>query len=232
MKLVIFYNMDSEKILFCYRDDKAKRIVVFQTPKEKRMMAAVPCVKRFAGKERPIKKTKLKKAIEKAYMEAGTERLWLNEELCDYLEMDKMEWPRSLLMEWFMGICDYHTLILADDMAGNAADLIFQKTEKLAMVVVLIFDRNREVYENIALDLYQKEGLVLQIFIYEKLKRGLENFFDGLVVKGRTALLDLKDGKDFLIKELPKTIDYYSFEDRNRLFLDTCRKNSYNTLTK
>ena len=104
-----------------------------------------------------------------------------------------------------MGICDYHTLILADDMAGNAADLIFQKTEKLAMVVVLIFDRNREVYEN---------------------------FFDGLVVKGRTALLDLTDGKEFLIKGLPKTIDYYSFEDRNRLFLDTCRKNSYNTLTK
>lgn len=232
MKLVIFYNMDSEKILFCYRDDKVKSIVLFQTPKEKRMVAAVPLVKKFAGKERLIKKAKVKKAIEMSYAKAGAERLWLDEELCDYLEMDKMEWPRSLLLEWFMGICDYHTIIFADDMAGNAAELIFQKTEKLAMVVVLVFESNLEVYENIALDLYQKEGLVLQILVYEKLKKGLGNFFDGLVVKGRTALLDLTDGKDFLIKGLPKTIDYYSFEDRNRLFLDTCRKNSYNTLTK
>ena len=35
--------MDSEKILFCYRDDKLKKPVLYETTDATKVMAALPC---------------------------------------------------------------------------------------------------------------------------------------------------------------------------------------------
>jgi len=51
-------------------------------------------------------------------------------------------------------------------------------------------------------------------------------------LKGRSALLDFDDKRGFWAKRIQNEIGYYSFGREIGLFLDTFRKNSYNTLIK
>lgn len=223
--------MDSEKILFCYREDKVKKPWISEIGAGK-MLAFVPCVQKFALREYPIRIKKVKNQIQKIYHTTGAEGLWLDDKLCDYLHMESMEWPESLLYDWLMKIPDFHTLVFADNPSGLANKVMPLKIEKLAAAAVIGYEENLSVYEETAADLYREEGLVLQIYTYEELRKSKENILDRIVTKGRVALLDLNGGRSFWDKRLSKDMGYYSFEDWNRLFLDTCRKNSYNTLTK
>ena len=223
--------MDSEKILFCYREDKVKKPLISEIGAGK-MLAFVPCVQKFALREYPIRMKKMKSQIENIYYATGAESLWLDDKLCDYLHMEPMEWPESLLYDWLMKIPDFHTLIFADNPSGLAQKVIPLKIEKLAVAAVICYEENLSVYEEASADLYREEGLVLQIYTYEDLRKNKENILERLVIKGRVAVLDLDGRRSFWDKRLSKDIGYYSFEDWNRLFLDTCRKNSYNTLTK
>lgn len=223
--------MDSEKILFCYREDKVKKPWISEIGAGK-MLAFVPCVQKFAFREYPIRIKKVKNQIQKIYHTTGADSLWLDDKLCDYLHMEPMEWPESFLYDWLMKIPDFHTLIFADNPSGLAKKAISLKTEKLAAAAVICYEENLSVYEETAADLYREEGLVLQICTYEELRKSKENISDRIVTKGRVAVLDLNGGRSFWDKRLSKDMGYYSFEDWNRLFLDTCRKNSYNTLTK
>lgn len=223
--------MDSEKILFCYREDKVKKPWISEIGAGK-MLAFVPCVQKFALREYPIRIKKVKNQIQKIYHTTGADSLWLDDKLCDYLHMEPMAWPESLFYDWLLKIPDFHTLIFADNMSGLAKKVISLKTEKLAAAAVICNEENLSVYEETAADLYREEGLVLQICTYEELRKSKENISDRIVTKGRVAVLDLNGGRSFWDKRLSKDMGYYSFEDWNRLFLDTCRKNSYNTLTK
>ena len=223
--------MDSEKILFCYREDKVKKPWISEIGAGK-MLAFVPCVKKFALGEYPIRVEKVKRQIEKIYHTTGAESLWLDDKLCDYLHMEPMEWPESLLYDWLLKIPDFHTLIFADSLSGLAKKVIPVKIEKLAAAAVVCYEENLSDYDEIAADLYREEGLVLQKYTYEELRKNKENILERFVIKGRAAVLDLDGRRSFWDKRLSKDMGYYSFEDWNRLFLDTCRKNSYNTLTK
>ena len=224
--------MNSEKILFCYREDKVKKPVIFDAEEDCRVVAAIPCSRSFFGKKFPIRKQQVKRWIAESYEKAGAEYFWLEEELCEYLQMKKMDLPEVLLKNWLERIPFFHTLIFADDEAGRAIDYIPNKTDKLAIACVVCFEKYRVEYENLAIELFQKEGIVLQVLTYGMLEKNVHLFQEQVVVKGRAALLDFDRRRSFWDRRLKKDIGYYSFWNENRLFLDTFKKNRYNTLTK
>ena len=240
----IFYNMDSEKILFCYRDDEINRPTVYGPADEMRIVAAIPCCRHWPGKVMPIEQRlfgeklflqsqrQVKKSIAGIYEKSGAGYLWLDESLCDFLQMEKMDLPEILLEKWLDGIPFFHTLILADDRRGRALEAIYGRMDKLAAVCVVCYEKNISDYEAAAVKLFQNEGIVLQIFTYEMLNGNPEFLWDNLVIKGRAAVLDLDEKYSFWDKRLLRDIGYYSFWKEIRLFLDTFQKNRYNTLTK
>ncbi len=224
--------MEYEKILFCYRDDKLKKPFIHETNAENKLVVALPCQKRILGKDFGIKKERIQKWIREIYELGKADYLWLEDELCDYLKMERMDLPDSLISEWLNKIPFYHTLIFADNISGVALRFLTQKTDKVAMLGVVCYKKDIDEYENLARELFLKEGIVLQVFTYENLQKSSCDFTKELVTKGRTALLDLDMGRGFWDKRLKKEIAYYSFRNENRLFLDTFKKNRYNTLTK
>lgn len=224
--------MDHEKILFCYRDDKVKKPVIFETGEETKVVAALPCTRAFFKKELVISRKRIKKDIAKIYETSGAQFLWLDEELCSFLQIEKMELPEKLLVDWLLQIPFFHTLIFADDGNAMALEHISQKTDKLAGACVVCYEKFLEDYEELASILFQREGIVLQIFTYEELEKRVQNISVQMVLKGRAALLDFEERRSFWDRRLGKEISYYSFLNENRLFLDTFRKNRYNTLTK
>lgn len=224
--------MDSEKILFCYRDDKIKRPVIFDTVEGNKIVAAIPCSKIFLGKRVSISHKRVKKWIAKCYETAETQYFWLEEELCNFLQMEKMDLPEILIEDWLLEIPFFHTLIFADDDTGRAIEYIHTKTDGLAAVCVVCYEKYVMEYENLATCLFQKEGIVLQIFTYEQLEKKTRSFCEQVILKGRAALLDFDGRRAFWDKRISKDIGYCSFWNEIRLFLDTFKKNSYNTLTK
>lgn len=224
--------MDREKILFCYRDDKVKKPVVYETGEATKAVAAIPCTRVFLKKELLISKQRIKKQIAKIYEESGAQFLWLDDELCSFLQIERMELPEKLLVDWLSQIPFFHTLIFADDGNAGALEHISKKTDKLAGVCVVCYEKFIGDYENLSGVLFQREGIVLQIFSYEELEKRTQTFSEQVILKGRAALLDLEERRSFWDRRLGKEISYYSFLNENRLFLDTFRKNRYNTLTK
>lgn len=224
--------MDREKILFCYREDKFKNPVILESNSPEKMVAAIPVCYTFFRRHRNKKMQTVKRQIAKCYEESGASYLWLSDELCEYLKMEKMELPGCLIEKWLLGIPFYQTLILADDASGRMMDYLYQKTDRIAALCIVCHGKYEEAYEKVASVLYQKEGLFLQVISYEKLRENPDFLTKELVIKGRAAILDLADEKAFWLGMAPEDIRYHSFYAENRLFLDTCKKNSYNTLTK
>ena len=224
--------MDNEKILFCYRDDETPAPCVKETGRIDRAVVAIPCVKTFLGRKFRISAGKLKKQIASVYEECEAQYLWLDDELCEYLKMDKTDLPDILIDDWLEKIPFYHTLLFADDSAMHAFNYLSKKTERLATLGVVCYETHREAYDTLAVELFLREGIVLQIFSYEELEQNIRIFRNQAVLKGRVALLDFEERRNFWDRRLGNEIAYHSFLMENRLFLDTFRKNRYNTLTK
>ena len=224
--------MDNEKILFCYRDDKIKKPIIFDTKDAIKQVAAVPCSRKFLGKTIPVSQNRIKREIAEIYEKTEAGYLWLEDELCEFLKMKKMEYPEMLFERWLAEIPFFHTLIFADDTKGRAIDYILGKTERVAAVCVVCEGERISDYEELAVTLFQREGIILQIFTYEMLEDHSRLFEKELIVKGRAALLDFDEKRSFWDRRLLKDMRYYSFGKEIRLFLDTFQKNGYNTLTK
>ncbi len=224
--------MDSEKILFCYRDDKIKKTAFYETTDEMLLVAPLPCARTLFGRSFSISPKQIKKNIAGVYEASGAQYLWLDDALCDFLQMDRMYLPEILLEKWLEEIPFFHTLVFADDKRGRALGYIRMKTDRLAAVCIVCYDKNVPEYENLAATLLQKEGIVLQIFTYEMLTACPKLFESELILKGRAAVLDFEGKRSFWDKRLLNDMGYYSFWKEIRLFLDTFQKNRYNTLTK
>ncbi len=224
--------MDSEKILFCYRNDKIKKPIIYESTDGMKIVAAVPCVRSFLGKTFFISHKQVKKNIAALYEASGAEYLWLDDSLCEFLQMEKMDLPEILVEKWLLEIPFFHTLVFADDKKGRVLKHILAKTDKLAAACVIVYEKSMADYEELAAELFRKEGIVLQIFTYERLEERADVFARDLIKKGRCAVLDFNSRRSFWDKRLQKDISYYSFWEEIRLFLDTFQKNRYNTLTK
>ena len=224
--------MDSGKILFCYRDDKIKKPTLYETEGEMRLVAALPCTKTKFGKQFILRQKLIKKYIVDIYEVSEAEYLWLDDALSEFLQMEQMDLPEILVERWLEKIPFFFFFFFADDKKGRAANYICQRTDRLAAVCVVCYDKNITEYENLAGTLLQKEGIFLQIFTYEMLSLNPKLFEKNLNIKGRSAVLDFEENKAFWDKRLLKDMSYYSFLKEIRLFLDTFRKNRYNTLTK
>lgn len=224
--------MDNEKILFCYRDDKQRKPIVFGSTDDIKTVAAVPCIRRIWKKRISIKQKWLKKDIARLYERSKAGYLWLDDALCDFLGMERMDLPGSLIANWLSKIPFFHTLIFADDEKGSALEYILTKTDKVAAICVVCYENNVSAYEELAKKIFQREGIVLQVFTYEVLGEKLIPFGEKAILKGRSAVLDFDRKRSFWDKRLSDDIGYYSFWHQIRLFLDTFQKNGYNTLTK
>ncbi len=224
--------MDSEKILFCYRDDSIKKATLYCTEDVARHMAAIPCCRKLWGKDFLISQRKVKKSIAEIYENSGAGYLWMEEDLCEFLQMEKMDLPDVLWEKWLYGIPSFHTLIFADDTKGRAIRFLEEMTQNLAAVCVICYNEFVPEYEELSHRLFLKEGIVLQVLTYEMLAQRQNAFEQEVLFKGRVAVLDFADKRSFWDKRLLKDMGYYSFWKEMRLFLDTFRKNRYNTLTK
>ena len=228
----IFYNMDSEKILFCYRDDELKKAMLLPGAIDMGFVATVPCSRKILGRAIEIRQSTVKKSIAMLYEQSAADYLWLEDSLCEFLQMGKMDLPDVLRRKWLCGIPCFHTLIFADDIKGHAIRFIEEKSDTLAAVCSVCYEKYVLDYEEIARKLFLKEGLVLQILTYEKIEKWPDLFKQEVLLKGRAALLDFDDRRAFWDNRLLKDMGYYSFSKEIGLFLDTIRKNRYNTLTK
>lgn len=197
-----------------------------------REVVAISCVKTIWGRKFRISTAKLKKQIASIYEKCGASYLWLDDELCEYLKMEKQDLPDVLIDDWLEKLPFYHTLVFSDDNAMRAYEYVSKKTERLAILGVVCYEVHREAYEALAAELFLKEGIVLQIFSYEELEKNTQIFRTQAVLKGRAAVLDFEERRSFWDRRLGNEIVYHSFLMENRLFLDTFRKNRYNTLTK
>lgn len=224
--------MDSEKILFCYRDDKVKKAMLYQDMTEMGVVAAIPCTRKIFGKNRELRQGVVKKSIATLYEMSEANYLWLEDSLCEFLQMEKMDLPDILRNKWLEKIPFFHTLIFADDEKEHAIRFMEEQSGNLAAVCVICYEKYILDYEELARKLFLKEGLVLQIFTYEKLEERRGLFSQAVLFKGRVALLDFDDRGSFWEKRCLKDMGYYSFWKEMGLFLDTIRKNRYNTLTK
>ena len=224
--------MESRNVIFCIRDDDIKDIVLYEGTKNMGSVVAVPCSKKRFGRKVNFSQTKVKQKIVTLYEKTGAEYLWLDEALCEFLHMEKMDFPESLWRSWLLEIPSFHTLIFADDSKARALNFIEGKSHHLAAVCVVCYEQNFMDYEFFARSLFEREGLVLQIFTYEEIEKQKDLFFKEVYLKGRSALLDFDGKAVFWEKRLQNEIRYYSFRREIGLFLDTFRKNSYNTLIK
>ena len=224
--------MDSRNVIFCLRDDEIKDIVLYKVPDSMGSVAAVSCSRKRFGKNLKLSQSKVKQKIVTIYEKTGAEYLWLDEALCEFLHMEKMDFPEVLWRNWLSEIPTFHTLIFADDMTAHALDFIEEKSHNLAAVCVVCYEQYFMDYEFWARSLFEKEGLVLQIFTYEEIEKQKDLFFKEVYIKGRAAVLDFDNKTSFWEKRLQNEIGYYSFRKEMGLFLDTFRKNRYNTLTK
>ena len=224
--------MDSRNVIFCVRDDGIKDIVVCDGPGNMGSVAAVPCSKKRFGRKFKCSKDKVKQKIVTLYEKTGAEYLWLDEALCEFLQMEQMEFPDILWRNWVSKIPSFHTLIFADDLKAHALDFIEEKSHNLAAVCVVCYEQYFMDYEFFARSLFEREGLVLQIFTYEEIEKQNDLFIKEVYLKGRAALLDFDDKSMFWEKRLQNEISYYSFRREMGLFLDTFRKKRYNTLIK
>lgn len=224
--------MDNEKILLCYRDDKEKKPKSLNADERQRVAAAIPCVKTIWKFSIKISKKKIKKQIRDIYEKNNAGYLWLDTALCRYLKIKTMPLPHILMEKWVLKVPFFHTLIFGDDKEMNAFEYISKRTDKLASLIIVCYDEFYDNYEKLAAELFQTEGIILQILTYEELKRNKIALKERMVIKGRTAVLDFEERRSFWRGQVENTTTYYSFLLDNRLFLDTCRKNRYNTLTK
>lgn len=224
--------MDSEKILFCYRDDEVKKATLYSDITDMGTVAAIPCSRKIFGKNRELRQGVVKNNIAMLYEMSNANYLWLENSLCEFLQMEKMDLPDILRNKWLNGIPFFHTLIFADDAKEHAIRSIEEQSENLAAVCVICYEKYVLDYEEMARKLFLKEGLVLQIFTYEKLEEYPELFEKEMLCKGRVALLDFDDRDSFWEKRRLKDMGYYSFWKEMGLFLDTIRKKRYNALTK
>lgn len=224
--------MDCEKILLCYRDDGISKAMVFDDADDMRIVAAIPCAGKVFGKKHLKSLGKVKKSIAELYETSGAEYLWLEDNLCEYLHMEKMDLPDFLVEKWLGKIPFYHTLIFADDEKGRALRFIENMAENSAAVCVVCETKYVPAYEELAENLFLKEGILLQVLTYEMFTFGTKTLEREILCKGRTAVLDFADKGFFWDKRLLKDMGYYSFWKEMRLFLDTFQKNRYNTLTK
>ena len=224
--------MDSEKILFCYRDDKLKKPVFYETADENTIMAALPCTKTIWGRKVPRSVKRIKMNIAALYENTGASFLWLDEDLCEFLQLEKMDLPQILFENWLMEVPFYHTLILGDDKKLRALEFFRMRTSGLAAACVVCYEEDVFEYRYLAEELFENEGIVLQIFSYEELENDFKLFCNHVRIKGTAAVIDLDDRSRFWDKRLLKDMRYHSFWKEIRLFLDTFRKNGYNTLTK
>lgn len=224
--------MDSEKILFCYRDDNIKKATLYCTEDAQYLMGVVPCIRKLFGRKLSISCGKVKKSIAEIYENSGAGYLWLEEELCDFLQMERMDLPDFLWEKWLEDIPFFHTLIFADDIKGRAMRFVEERAQNLAAACVVCYEEFVPEYEELSHRLFLKEGIVLQILTYEMLSQNRGIFAGAVLLKGRPAVLDFSDNRSFWDKRLLKDMGYYSFWKEMRLFLDTFQKNRYNTLTK
>lgn len=224
--------MDSEKILFCYRDDEVKKVMIYQDTTDMGVVATVPCSRKVFGKTIEISQRTIKKSIALLYEKVDADYLWLENSLCEFLQMEKMDLPDALRRKWLYGIPFFHTLIFADDIQEHAIRFIEEKSDTLSAVCIICYEKYALDYEEMARKLFLKEGLVLQILTYEKIEKWPNIFEQDVFFKGRVALLDFDDRRAFWDKRLLNDMGYYSFWREIGLFLDTIRKNRYNTLIK
>lgn len=224
--------MDSRNVIFFLRDDEIKDVVLCQGTEDRGGVAAVPCRVKRLGRYFKFRPGKVKQKIVSLYEKSGAEYLWLDEALCEFLHMESMDFPDILRHNWLMEIPTFHTLIFADDINANALNFIEKKSHALAAVCVVCHKKNLMDYEFLAQSLFMNEGLVLQIFTYEEIEKQKDLFLKEVYLKGRSALLDFDDKRGFWAKRIQNEIGYYSFGREIGLFLDTFRKNSYNTLIK
>ncbi len=224
--------MDSEKIILFYRDDNLKKPILLEKENEKKVVAAIPCEKLLFRKKRALKKERIEKWIRQMYEESGATHFWLDDSLCDYLKMETMDLPNSIIKDWLYRLPFFHTIIYADNLSGQVTDFVKERTDKVATVCIVCYEKNYAEYENMEQYFYEKEGLVLQLVTYEELEKNVTLFQRQVVVKGRCVVLDFEDRRMFWDKRLRKDMAYYSVVKENRLFLDTFKKNRYNTLTK
>lgn len=224
--------MDSEKIILFYRDDNLKKPILFRNEKSEKVAAAIPCEKKFLGRKRLIKKERIRKWITKLYEQTNATYFWLDDNLCDYLEMDKLDLPDCMIKDWLNRIPSFHTLIYADNKSGQVTNFVKERIDKVATICIVCYEDNYAEYENMESYFYEREGIVLQLFTYEELERHVTLFKRQVIVKGRCAVFDFDDRRSFWDKRLGSDIAYYSALNENRLFLDTFQKNRYNTLTK
>lgn len=224
--------MDREKIILFYRDDNLKQPILFENQEGYKIVAAIPCQKRFLGKKKGIKTERIKKWIKEIYDESGAYYFWLEDVLCEYLGMDKMSLPDGVVNEWLDKIPFFHTLIYADNETARAKEYIQTRLKKVATICVVCYEDKRSEYEKLEMDFCEKEGIVLQIFTYQELSQNVAYFQNQVILKGRAAVLDFEDRRSFWDKRLEKGMGYYSVVNENRLFLDTFKKNRYNTVIK
>ena len=218
--------MDSRNVIFFLRDDEIKDIVLYDAFENTGYVAMVPCRKKRFGKN------KVKKKIIKLFEKTDAKDSWLDDALCEFFQMEKMDFPEGLWSSWLSEIPFFHTLIFADDKKARALDYIAEKSCDLAAVCVVCYEQYFMDYEFFARSLFESEGLVLQIFTYEEIEKQKDLFFKEVSLKGRATVLDFDNKNVFWEKRLKKEIAYYSFHREMGLFLDTFRKKGYNTLTK
>ena len=224
--------MDSRNVIFFLRDDEIKDIALYNSPENMGKVAAVPCCKKIFGRQFKLSQSKVKQKIVTLYEKTGAEYVWLDEALCEFFQMEKLDFPEILWRNWVSEIPSFHTLIFADDKKAHALDFIEEKSHRLAAVCVVCYEQYFMDYEFFARSLFEREGLVLQIFTYEEIEKQKDLFFKEVYLKGRAALLDFDSKSGFWEKRIQNEIGYYSFLREMGLFLDTFRKNRYNTLIK
>ena len=217
--------MDSRDVIFFLRDDEIKDIVLYEVSENIGKVAVVSCGKKRFGRYFKFSQSKVKQKIVTLYEKNDAEYLWLDKALCDFLHMEKMDFPEVLWRNWVSEIPSFHTLIFADDKKAHALDFIEEKSRNLAAVCVVCYEQYFMDYEFLARGLFEREGLVLQIFTYEEIKRQTDLFFKEVYLKGRSALLDFDNKSELWEKRIQNEIGYYSFHREMGLFLDTFRKN-------
>lgn len=224
--------MDSEKIILFYRDDNLKKPILFDNSGYSKMVAAIPCEKLLFGKKRRVKKERIKKWMKELYETSDATYFWIDDSLCEYLEVTKMDLPDCIIRDWLNCIPSFHTLIYADNRSKQVTNFVKERMDKVATICIICYEENYEEYARQEQYFYEKEGIVLQLFTYEELEKNVALFKRQTVVKGRGVVLDFEDRRMFWDKRLLNDIAYYSVVKENRLFLDTFKKNRYNTLTK
>ncbi len=219
-------------MIIFYRDDEVKKPLFFEKEYFGIMAAAIPCEKVFLKRKWEIKKERIIQWIKEIYEKSGAYEFLLDDALCEYLEMEKCPVPDMMVQNWLEQVPSFHTLIFADDCHARAGKFLEEKVAYLANACVVCYEENRDLYEQWEQELFEKEGIVLQIITYQELEANVRHFERFAVLKGRTAVLDFEDRRSFWAKRVKKDTGYYSLIGEYRLFLDTFQKNRYNTLTK